>query len=334
MDIRVKEQWSTGVSPASCLEISAASLRGKGDETGGTPALHREGTSFVLRGGGNAMTVDCTPRRTPRPLSFAQRGQALTEVVLCTLLVLVPTFIFGWALYAHGQVRTAALNGARYAAWERTVWRNKPASEIEKLMIERFFARPDAPIRSIYTSETQATNANIPSFYSLPSGDKLIDLERRASQAKAGEGARPTLTISENSQNISTVGKVFNTLSDVMSFAGAGGAQLESSGLSVATVSVKLNAVRNVKVFEDLDLAITQRAAAVGDTWSAGGDAHERNVVKPLVPASALDGMTGLLRALGDFSPFSEFRPGCIRGGVVPGDMLPGGSSQVTGKCS
>ncbi|MDR0674013.1 MAG: hypothetical protein LBF93_10270, partial [Zoogloeaceae bacterium] len=53
-----------------------------------------------------------------------QRGQALVEVVLSLLLVLIPMFIIGWALYAHGQARTSALNGARYAAWERTVWRD------------------------------------------------------------------------------------------------------------------------------------------------------------------------------------------------------------------
>ena len=94
-----------------------------------------------------------------RPLSSCrrQRGQALVEVTLSALLALIPAFIFGWALYAHGQARTTALNGARYAAWELTVWRDpgskswsgaaaRSTGEIENLMIERFFARPEAPI--------------------------------------------------------------------------------------------------------------------------------------------------------------------------------------------
>ncbi|MDR0736765.1 MAG: hypothetical protein LBF51_08080, partial [Zoogloeaceae bacterium] len=77
-----------------------------------------------------------------------QRGQALVEVVLSMLLVLIPMFVIGWAMYAHGQARTTALNGARYAAWERTVWREdkRSTSDIENLMIERFFARPEAAI--------------------------------------------------------------------------------------------------------------------------------------------------------------------------------------------
>ncbi|MDR2451977.1 MAG: hypothetical protein LBE85_09500, partial [Candidatus Accumulibacter sp.] len=75
----------------------------------------------------------------------------------------------------RGQARTTA----RYAAWERTVWREdkRSTSDIENLMIERFFARPEAAIQSSYSP--QATNADLPSFYSLHNGDQVIDIERK-----------------------------------------------------------------------------------------------------------------------------------------------------------
>jgi hypothetical protein len=275
--------------------------------------------------------------------SSCQRGQALVEVVLSMLLVLIPMFLIGWALYAHGQARNTALNGARYAAWERTVWRDpgqKPWSgaatrstgEIENLMIERFFVRPDAPIQSTYAPA--ATNANLPSFYSLHNGDKVIDIERKAGEAKEGEGARPTLTLAESSEKTSTVATIYGGIAGFMKMLGGGsGMELEDQGLYVAKVDVKLNAVRHLKVFEDLNLTISERAAVVTDAWSAGGVKHEVAIVEPLVPASLLQDLTQYFGMLEEWAPFAEFEPGCVRGDVVPKDMLPSGTAQVGGVC-
>jgi hypothetical protein len=213
------------------------------------------------------------------------------------------------------------------------VWREdkRSTSDIENLMIERFFARPEAAIQSSYSP--QATNADLPSFYSLHNGDKVIDIERKAGEAKEGEGARPTLTLTESSEKTSTVATLYNGFSSLMSALGGSGMKLEDKGLYVAEVKVKLNAVRHLKVFEDLNLTLTQRAAVVTDSWSAGGASHEEAVVEPMVPASRLQGLTGFFDLLGSWTPFAEFDPGCVRGDVVPTDMLPSGSTQVGGVC-
>jgi hypothetical protein len=254
------------------------------------------------------------------------------EVVLSMLLVLIPTFIIGWSLHAYGQARSTALNGARYAAWERTVWRApdktvwsgaavKSTDEIEKLMVERFFARPDAVIQS--NVDTLATNADIPSFYSLHNGDKAIDIE----------AARPSLALKESPEGTSTMATLYNSFSGIMSGLGVEEVELEDKGLYVAEVKVPLNAVRHLKVFEDLDLTITQQAAVVSDAWSAGGVKHEVAVVEPMVPMSALQGLAEFFSVLDEWSPFAEFDPGCVRGDVVPKDMLPSGTAQVGGVC-
>jgi hypothetical protein len=260
-----------------------------------------------------------------------QRGQALTEVALSALLVLIPIFIFGWSLYSYGQARTTALNGARYAAWERTVWRDpgksnggaaKSTSEIENLMVERFFVQPDAAIRS---DPAGASNANLPSFYSLHNGDKSIDVERTAAAAHDGEASRPALKLDDSGKTTSSLAGVFNAI----------GGKLEEKGLYVAEVNLKLNAIRHVKVLEDWNLDLTQRAAVVTDAWSAGGAAHERKTVEPLVPADALGDLVGdsFSGFLEEWTPFAEFKPGCVRADVVPKDMLPQGTSQASGVC-
>jgi hypothetical protein len=270
-----------------------------------------------------------------------QRGQALTEVALSALLVLIPTFIFGWSLYSYGQARTTALNGARYAAWERTVWRDpgkahlpsgtatRATNEIENLMVERFFARPGAAIQSTYAGDARATNAHLPSFYSLHNGDHSVDIERSAAGAGDGEAARPTLALNESSEKTSTVTALYSVLSAL----GGGGMPLEDKGLYVAEVKVKLNAVRNVKVFEDFNLTLAQRAAVVTDAWSAGGAAHEEAIVEPMVPAGALGDLTEVFSLLAEWTPFAEFKPGCVRGDIVPKEMLPPGTAQAGGVC-
>jgi len=280
------------------------------------------------------------PIRRLRAARSRQRGQALTEVAFSALLVLIPVFAIGWALYAYGQARTTALNGARYAAWERTVWRAnagpgpvtavRSTKQIEDFMVERFFAKPEAAIKSQYDTSTKAKNADLPSFYSVHNGDKVVDIEKSASQAQAGEAARPTLTLRDNGTTTSSIGKAYDMVAKAMSALGGEKMRLEDKGLYVAEVRANLNGIRHLQVFDRLNLNITQRAAVLTDAWSAGGRKHEEAIVKPLVPASRLQGLVDLFEPLTTvgLTPFKGFRPGCVKGDIVPKDTLPPGTEQ------
>ena len=277
-----------------------------------------------------------------------QRGQALTEVVVTSLFVLIPTFAISWALYAYGQARTSALNGARYAAWERTVWRAgsgpgpttavRTGNEIEKLMVERFFAKPDAAIKSTYTSGSEATDADLPSFYSVHTGDKVVSIQPDAG-GKTWKATRPKLTLKDSGERTSTISTLYNEIAKFTSILGGNRMKLEEEGIYVAQVGFKLNNIENLKVFDSLNLEIKQTAAVMADSWSAGGAAHERAVVEPLVPASllgkVLDEFKPFIKILeaAKVTPFNDFKPGCIRADVVHKDALPPGQSQAGGKC-
>jgi hypothetical protein len=274
------------------------------------------------------------PMKTYRSI---QRGQALTEVVLALLLVLIPLFIFQWSLSAHTRLRTTALSAARYAAWERTVWlntdkgRDVPASTykatrgekiIEDLMVERFFAKPEAPIVS-HTETHNVVNGSLSSFYELHNGDNLLELER-AGDTGAGEGTRPALSLYENGETTSTIGQAYNVIAKATDALGGAKAELETKGIYVADVSVKLNAVHGVRLLEDLDLTFKQRSAVMSDGWSLAGSEHEVARVKPMVPSSIIGnfmenfGINALLDVLGDFTPFSELDLGHVEPDVVP----------------
>ncbi|MCL2644030.1 MAG: hypothetical protein FWD51_01050 [Betaproteobacteria bacterium] len=282
-----------------------------------------------------------------------QRGQALTEVLITSMFVLIPTFAISWALYAYGQARTTALNGARYAAWERTVWRASPApgakkaavrsaGDIENFMVERFFAKPDAAIQSTYTSPT---DADLPSFYSVHNGDKVISINSAAPGGGAGgggdwEATRPKLALQDSGETTSTVSTVYNEIAKFTSILGGEQMELEDKGLYVANVSFKLNNIKNLATFDSLNLEIKQTAAVMVDSWSAGGKKHEEAIVKPLVPASLIGDLYDKFGAFIDIMnsigalPFKDFKPGCIRADVVPKEALPSGQSQTGGKCN
>lgn len=251
---------------------------------------------------------------------------------MSAILVLVPAFLIGWSLHAHTQARNAALNGARYAAWERTVWREAAAdgasstavrstSEIEKFMTERFFVNPEAAIKSDHVA---ISNAVVSPFFELPNGDKIVDVEKDPGAAGAGKGARPKLTLEEAGDDTSSVESIYGVVSNIFDAFGGDKMELEDKGIYVGEVSLKLNAVKHLAVFDKLDLTIRQKAAVGSDAWSAGGRAHEEAISEPMVPlamvSEALGPFFDFFRTgpLSEFAPFEEFYPGCVAGDVTP----------------
>jgi hypothetical protein len=59
---------------------------------------------------------------------MAQRGAAMVEFIVVALFVLVPMYLAVQALGKFADVRSAANNAARYAAWEKTVWHEDTSS--------------------------------------------------------------------------------------------------------------------------------------------------------------------------------------------------------------
>ncbi|MDR1349607.1 MAG: hypothetical protein LBJ59_02280, partial [Zoogloeaceae bacterium] len=141
---------------------------------------------------------------------------------------------------------------------------------------------------------------------------------------KKGEGARPTLNLYEKEDTTSMIGQAYNTVAGAIAGLSGKKVALETRGLYVADVSVKLNAVRGVKLLEDLDLTYEQRAAVLTNSWSLAGSEHEVARVEPMVPSSIIGdfmekfGINMLLEALGSWTPFSELDLGHVEPDIVP----------------
>lgn len=267
-----------------------------------------------------------------------QQGQALTEVVTVLLLVLIPLFIFSWAFSSYHNTRHEALSAARYAAWERTVWAEKApsdlpsstprvvrtTSDVELDMQDRFFIQPDAPIKTRSGTPTEMKNSNRAGFFRLHNGDSLVELERTS--GGAGEGTRPKLELTELGTNTSKSAGVINGITELTSL--GHGIDLEDKGLYQSKVSLKLNGIRGVKGFSDLDLTLNETAAVLSNSWSAGGADHEKYRVTPFVPTAALfgeepaksiiDTITNIMGFMG--LPYDDLELGKIEPDVVPVD--------------
>ena len=267
-----------------------------------------------------------------------QQGQALTEVVIVLLLVLIPLFIFAWAFSSYHNTRREALSAARYAAWERTVWAEKvpgdlPAatarvvrekSEIESDLLARFFIQPDAPIITNTGTPAPLKNADRAGFFRLHTGDNLVELEKVS--GGDGEGTRPKLELVELGKNTSKSAEVINQITKIISL--GHGLDLESKGLYQSRVSLKLNGIKGVKGFSNINLTLNESAAVLSNGWSAGGASHEKYRVTPFVPTATLFGqepVKDIIDTITDVMgilvpPYKDLELGKIETDVVPVD--------------
>ena len=61
-----------------------------------------------------------------------QSGAAMVEFIVIAIFVLVPLYLATQALGKFADVRNGATTGARYSAWERTVWSEDTTSDFYK----------------------------------------------------------------------------------------------------------------------------------------------------------------------------------------------------------
>lgn len=266
----------------------------------------------------------------PNPRLGRQHGQALVEVVVYVLLVLIPTLFVAWIMFAHSQARTAALNGARYAAWERIVWcdpasmaacaahANRSGEDIANFMVDRVIAHPDRPIDNAPNPES--TKDSPSTAYLLHDGRNLVDLQQTPELLRYEEKDEAATSLMSRIDSAKTaLGSGVRTFN--------GGETLDDKGIRVATVAVKLKTVGSVEGFDALNLTIRQQAAVVTDSWSAGGKASEERRTQPMVSKIAEDGYIAA-RVRGFYSSnkgFAKFNDKALDGydpGIVKGDLV------------
>ena len=138
----------------------------------------------------------CQPRtrtgQTRQPCKV--RGNAIIEVV-ASLLALMPFIIGIPVLGKHFDIRHKTFDAARYAVWERTVWRDgdiinrKDDRDVELEMHDRILGDPEAGLISAASVRTLGTSEN--QLWQDAAGKSLLDYRDGSAPAAVQQQRTP-----------------------------------------------------------------------------------------------------------------------------------------------
>ena len=228
-----------------------------------------------------------------------QRGQAMAEFVIVAVLVLVPLYLLIPVLGKYIDMKSAAVVGARYAAWERTVFYAGPAasvdwpgvqktdSEIRNEVRQRVFSRCTTPIAN---GDKSASNWGCggyrASWVNRDGSGMLLDYN----------------AVTHATQNGESPGIANDVLNLIVTVADAlGPFTLEMKGLYSAEVAVSANTLpinfsfdgEITKAFNPGKLTFSDRSVVLANGWSAKGSEHVKSQTQGLTPTGVFQTPVG-----------------------------------------
>lgn len=229
---------------------------------------------------------------TVAPHKFQQHsresGQSLVGTMIVGLFVLVPVFLLIPLLGKYISLQETALQAARNAAFERTIYsesgsRNsttvaqKSNQSLEQQVQSRFFSSLDQDIQSNHSPySTQSLWSGTAGHPLLPSyQDVTVALTESASPDLPDQVLQPALN-------------VFDPLS-----AGGPASALNFKGLFTAVVHVTPRAV-SFPFLQPLHLDFTARDALLADGWDSSGSPDVKKQLQATLPFELPALRTGL----------------------------------------
>ncbi|HWT73026.1 MAG TPA: hypothetical protein VN361_12655 [Oxalicibacterium sp.] len=278
-------------------------------------------------------------------------GQAMVELVIVAGFVLVPLFLAIPLIGKYLDMRSAAVQAARYAAWERTVWYGgSAASSLGWLGASNSWnanAKTDSQIRNEIGVRQLSETADLSYSTSVDQGaftsaDRSAGNFKNSSRAlwrdRTGDKMLVDYDDLQNSIGSATAPGTLNVILDPIANLAAtlGPFTLEMKGLYSANVTMK---VRDIDydhfLLKNSTSSFRETNVLLANGWSADGpdDPSKTSVkqqVKGLVPTSIFNAeiagvnvMEYVLKALSVFLPeASKLEPGKIEPDKVPADRL------------
>ena len=228
-----------------------------------------------------------------RFISAAQRGQAAVELLVAAAFVLVPLFILAPLLGKYMDLQSSALQAARYAAFQRTVWsasgqRNGAAAAVQSntdiatRTILRYFSIPGQGL----SSSGNTLSAYRPNGLWVDQANHALLPKYSAIQVNLGPNTQttdPALTAMQ-----STLGKLPATLPT-----------LGYGGLFTAQVDAKPSPILYPPPFDTLALDFHAHDTLLTNGWTAVNSAQVVKQVQQSLPpgetslGSTLSGLSG-----------------------------------------
>lgn len=242
--------------------------------------------------------LEITPLAAKRlPVPERERGQALVEVAVVAGFVLVPLLLMGVYVGKWAYTQDRSIEAARYAAWERIVWRNQPPAGRQWTAL-----RTDGVLRD-----------DVAVRFFGGRGEKLESDNRSAAQGAGTEpllhkhDGQPLLTEREKHialqtrEEVNAMDKGLLKAALVAAKQGQNGMGIDLTGPTVATVSVTLDGIPQ-RLFREVGLqqplTFTGQAAVLTDPWSAKGPSEAQAISERLATPPQIEGIRHTQRGI------------------------------------
>jgi hypothetical protein len=267
-------------------------------------------------------------------------GQAMVEFLIAATTVLIPLFLIVPLLGKYMDMKSTAIQAARYAAWERTVWfgstdwtaAEKSDVQIQQEVQQRFFS-------NTATAKFQAGDMNVtngwggggpkPLWVDRAGNPMLVAYNSNVTQGSARADS-PGLMNAILDPVVSAIGVVGNILGAAF--------VLDMESLYTSTVTARVQPTRpitqvlgnksDLETFATVTPIFTEKNVLIANGWTAKGAEQTKTQTEGLTPTSFLqrapisDILTVIQYLAYVFAP--ELAPDHLKlGGVIQPDVVP-----------
>lgn len=244
----------------------------------------------------------------------AQIGSAMAET-LVSLLALMP-FLIGLPLLSkQADIKHKAVDAARYAVWERTVWRNdgldnrKSAEDITLETRDRILGHPRAGLLDVNDLRSQGITEN--RFWRDRRARRLLEYERnpgaleqtideRSSPVEVGYFLVPSLAYGDGPlASAASLLRVRNLDLDRRAFAHTHLELAVRAALSEAAARPPSLGHMSEQTSEPEPLRFEARGAILSDTWAVAAESEFRQRVDFVTANELIESLERPVRVLG-----------------------------------
>jgi hypothetical protein len=260
----------------------------------------------------------------------------MVEFLIAATTVLIPLFLIVPLLGKYMDMKAAAIQAARYAAWERTVYfghadwaaAQKTDVEIQQEIQQRFFS-------NTATSKLLASDKNTTGWPTA--GPKPLWVDRGGSSMLVTYNS-DVRQAGQKDETPGLINAIFDPITDAISALGGllGAAfvlDMDSQYTSTVTVTTALTREIRQQIGRNLPTGHTQpifseKNVLIANGWSANGAAHVKAQTEGLVPLSFLQrspisDITAIIQYVAAIIA-PELAPDYLKlGGVIQPDVVP-----------
>lgn len=227
-----------------------------------------------------------------RVVLVAQRGQSLSEFLIVTVLLLIPLFLMIPVLGATISQKQDVELGARYAAWEYTVWHRsapegpgtggtvKGAQQIAAEVDARLLSQDDAPV----VSDSDISTELDPFARLVTTGESII--RNQSPGASNARYSRATLSAEEPAAGTRAADDALAAFGAFTRF------DLERRGVTEADLSIDLidlSSIFDVGPSALANLTLHRRNALFTEAWTGGTTERTEYLISGLTPQQYFD---------------------------------------------